>query len=75
MATMAYMPNQQYGGFSLADINNVLRKSKIISRGAAILHKAGVPYAGKIGAVAKTLGYGKKKRKAGKGKRKSKARK
>ena len=38
-----------------------LRKTKLISKAGNILSTAGVPYAGKVGNIAKVLGYGKRK--------------
>ena len=37
------------------------KKHKIISRGANLLGNIGVPHAGKVGAIASNLGYGKRK--------------
>lgn len=39
-------------------LGRFLKKSKLISKGAAVADTLGVPYAGKVGAVAKQLGYG-----------------
>lgn len=42
-------------------INRIARKTKAISTLAGLAGAAGVPYAAKIGGVAGSLGYGKKK--------------
>lgn len=46
----------------LGKINNFLKKSKIVSTAAKALGNAGVPYAGKIGTHAESLGYGRIRR-------------
>ena len=47
----------------LSKAHNFLKKTKIISKVAGELSKAGVPYADKVGSVASRVGYGKRKRK------------
>ena len=48
------------GGLSKA--NDFLRDSKLVSTVGSALGSAGVPYASQIGSVAKSLGYGKRRR-------------
>ena len=40
--------------------NRFLRKTKLISRSAGVANKFGLPYADKVGKVAKMTGYGRK---------------
>jgi hypothetical protein len=56
----------RHGGTGIKDIlskiNNFLRSTKIISSVGNALGTVGVPYASKIGSVAGTLGYGRRRR-------------
>lgn len=62
-----------WAGFKkfMGSANKFLRKTKLISRVGKMAHMAGVPYAGTIGTVAGTLGYGRRRtvrrRRRGKG--------
>jgi hypothetical protein len=42
-------------------VNDFLRNSKLVSNVGASLHKSGIPYAGKIGSFASSLGYGRRR--------------
>jgi hypothetical protein len=46
----------------MKSINGFLKKPKIFSTVGNALGSAGVPYVGQAGAIASSLGYGKKKR-------------
>jgi len=57
-------PRMHHGG-NLRDIfrkaHDFVKSHKIISRAATALGNAGIPHAGRIGEVASTLGYGRRK--------------
>lgn len=66
--------NQQRGSGLFDSIKKAIlsaasfaKKHKLISRGANLLGNIGIPHAGKVGAIASNLGYGKRKVKKGKG--------
>ncbi len=45
----------------LSKANKFLRKTKLISTVGSALGAVGVPYAGQVGSIAGTLGYGRRK--------------
>ena len=66
-------PHPQVGGSFgsfLKGASNFVKDNHLISNGAKIASVLGVPHAGTVGAVAKSVGLGKKKKKmSGKGKK------
>jgi hypothetical protein len=46
----------------LGGVNKFLRRTKLVSRVGSALGAVGVPYAGSVGSVAGSLGYGRRRR-------------
>jgi len=49
-------------GDILRKVHNFVKSNRLISRAASALSTAGVPHAGTIGTIARTAGYGRRKR-------------